>query len=120
MLLDERLFTQQVTVYRLLSKHVSRQVLSGCYFHTESCLEPHVTGNRVRKDFMLVVPGPQQPLMPGDLVYLGEGPIVTDDMWQDFIPATVPELVQVEYVQPVYFRGALHHTEAGSLRKVWR
>ena len=50
----------------------------------------------------------------GDKVLLGEGPeIATREEWAGFIPAKVPGLVVVKYVDPKYWQGRLIHVEAG-------
>ena len=47
----------------------------------------------------------------GDRVYDGIGPETV--VWEQFLPINTPGLSQVAYVMPCYFRGALHHMEAG-------
>ena len=115
-----QLFADTVTVYRTDGKQVFRQVLMGCNMQMQSCIEPHVSGNRVRKDFTLFIPGPKEYVLPGDLIFRGIGPVISMTQWPEFIPAAVPELVQAEYIQPFYLYGTLHHTEVGSMRKNWR
>lgn len=120
MLMDDRLFSQTVTVYRLQDGQVLRQEIENCHMYMQTFLQPHVHGSRLRKDFTLIIPGNRADLQPGDLVYHGIGPVITGEGWQDFVPAAVPHLAQAEYVQPVYFNGQVHHIQAGTARKTWR
>ena len=72
------------------------------------------TGSVGESSFLLVFPGDSVPVRPGDKVLLGEGPEVNSrEDWAAFIPAKVPGLVVVEYVEPRYWQGKLCHIEAG-------
>ena len=102
-----------VSVYRLENGVVSRQVVHGCYFQPEELLVTEDLGCRQKRKFLLVLPGETQRIFPGDRVLAGEGPTVSADQWVRFVPALVPGLVQVGYVKPCYWQGALCHTEAG-------
>ena len=50
----------------------------------------------------------------GDRVLLGEGAEVGWADWPGFVPAEVPGLGAVTYVLPMYYRGGIHHVEAGA------
>ena len=101
-----------VTVYRLESGQVLRQVVHGCYFQQSEELVTEYTGNRLQPAFLLVMPGQTQRVFAGDRVMAGEGPIVSAGQWVRFVPALVPGLVQVGQVKPCYWQGVLCHTEA--------
>ena len=109
-----------VTVYRLWDGKVFRQVLDGCYLRTEDALSATDNGCQLQPECHLVVPGEKLSLRPGDLVYQGEGPVITREQWQDFVPGAVEGLYRLEYVQPVYLGGKLMHTEAGTRNRAWR
>ena len=102
---------QTVTVYRPEGKAVQRQVLHGCYFQWTQRLVWEATGYRQERAFLLVVPGQELRVFPGDRVLPGEGPQVAD--WDGFVPERVEGLVQVGWVKPCYLEGKLCHTEAG-------
>ena len=65
--------------------------------------------------FLLVIPGSEQAVFPGDKVLLGSGPdIPSGDYWaKEFIPSKVNGLVVVKYADPKYWNGKIVHTEAG-------
>ena len=72
------------------------------------------TGSREATDFLLVIPGDFPAVSVGDKVLLGEGPeISTREEWAAFIPAKVPGLVVIQYVDSKYWNGKMCHTEAG-------
>ena len=107
--MDYPLCDQTVTVYRLEENQVARCVLRGCYFQMQQLGKAPL-----ERRFLLVVPGNTLQVFPGDRVLPGEGPQVAQQDWGRWIPALVPELVQVGWVKPCYFQGALCHTEAGN------
>lgn len=72
------------------------------------------TGSREANSFLLVVPCEAQGVFVGDKVLLGEGPeVASREAWAGLIPAKIPGLVVVQYVDPKYWRGKLVHVEAG-------
>ena len=94
---------QTVTIYHQEGPgQYSRQVCRQAFFEFR------------RRKGLLVFPGDSVPVRPGDKVLLGEGPEVNSrEDWAAFIPAKVPGLVVVEYVEPRYWQGKLCHIEAG-------
>lgn len=113
---DYRLCTQTVTVYHEENGDVARREFSKAYLDFKKTETTEKTGQQEANGFLLVIPGPEQAVYVGDKVYLGKGPNVPDDIqkwWRTFIPAKVPGLVVVKYVDCKYFGGAMVHTEAG-------
>ncbi len=102
-----------VTVYRLQDGAVCRQVEQGCFFGWQDTLTEEVRGHRQVRTFYLVMPGSPQRIFPGDRVMAGEGPVITSEDWDGFVPAAVEGLCQVQYASPHFWRGKLCHTEAG-------
>ena len=103
-----------VTVYRPDGEQIHRQVVHGCYFQFEDRLVTNAAGQQRERPFLLIMPGDSLRVFAGDRVIAGEGPPVTKAQWEQFIPALVPELVQVGYVKPCYWQGSLCHAEAGN------
>ena len=101
---------QTVTVYRLSEGRIHRQVLVGCYLQTAESRLPQ--DDRPQRTFLLVVPGPEAQILVGDRVVPGEGPQITLEGWQHFLPVSVPDLVVVGKTQRFYWEGQLSHTEA--------
>lgn len=98
---------QTVTLYSTTGRGVVRQVVKGCFYQWQRQLG--IDGLEDTK-FLLILP-PDVRVGPGDRVYDGIGPEQVE--WEDFLPVSIPGLAQVEYVQPQYFRGRVHHIEAG-------
>ena len=72
------------------------------------------TGSTEANGFLLVLPGDSVPVAVGDKVLLGEGPkVTTREEWAALIPAKVPGLAVVKYVDPKYWKGRQVHVEAG-------
>ena len=103
---------QTVTLYRAAEDQVLRQVVHGCFFQQQDTLQTDGSGSRLQRGFLLVMPGQARRVFPGDRVMAGEGPIVSREQWDLFIPALVPGLSQVGQVKPCYWQGRLCHTEA--------
>lgn len=110
-----RLCRQTVTVYRQEAPgQYSRRVFRGAFLERRRQVETGRTGSAGESSFLLVIPGEEVPVRPGDKVLPGEGPEITDrEGWSALIPARVPGLVVVGYVEPRYWQGKLCHTEAG-------
>ena len=109
--MDYTLCNYVVTVYRNRGGKVEQAFLTNAFYTMEDGICWH-DGSPVRK-FLLVIPG-KVSLIPGDRVVLGFGP--TEVCWDSFIPANVPNLVEVGRVR--YFRGLdgeICHTEAEHL-----
>ena len=104
-----------VTVYRQEGTgQYSRQVCRQAFFEFRRRKELSKTGSVGESSFLLVLPGDSVSVRLGDKVLLGEGPEVNSrEDWAAFIPAKVPGLVVVEYVEPRYWQGKLCHIEAG-------
>ena len=113
------LCNQTVTVYRRTEKDgepvFSRTVYEKAFFDFKKTVSVDKVSTNNSNSFLLVIPGSEQTVFPGDKVLLGEGPsIPSGDYWlKDFIPAKVNGLVVVKYADPKYWNGVLVHTEAG-------
>ena len=113
---DYRLCNQTVTIYHWSGEDlVTRRVIEkGAFLDFKKVQGIGKTGSREVNVFLLVIPCSEIPVAVGDKVFHGIGPEVesrTD--WTAFIPAKVPGLVVVEYVDPKYWQGRLVHVEAG-------
>ncbi len=106
---------QTVTIYRQEGPgQYSRQVCRQAFFEFRRRKELSKTGSVGESSFLLVLPGDSVSVRLGDKVLLGEGPEVNSrEDWAAFIPAKVPGLVVVEYVEPRYWQGKLCYIEAG-------
>lgn len=108
-----RLCNQTVTVYRKEEDSYSRTVYRNAFFDFRKTQNVDKTGSREESSFLLVIPGAQQTVFPGDKVLVGEGEeIRSREEWAKLIPARVPGLVVVSCADPKYWRGKIVHTEA--------
>lgn len=108
------LCNQTVTVYHKDGETYTRTVHLRAFLDYKKTETTSKTGSREANGFLLVIPGEIIPVAVGDKVMLGEGPAVANRKdWAALIPAKVPGLVVVQYVDPKYWRGRLVHTEAG-------
>lgn len=103
---------QTVTVYRKVGDAIERRVVHGCYYRFEDHLTEDAQGLRFIRKFLLIQPG-QKPIYPGDRILEGEGPSVSPNRWEQFLPAVVPGLSQVSYAAPWHWEGKICHWEAG-------
>ena len=103
---------QTVTVYRRSGGQVQRYVRQGCYYRWEDCVFESEQGDRPVRKFLLIQPG-ADPVRPGDRIFGGEGPAVTVQDWEDFLPVRVPGLSEAAYAAPWYWEGRICHWEAG-------
>lgn len=111
---DYRLCNQTVTVYHKDGDKYTRTVHDRAFLDFRKTQTTDKTGSRESNSFLLVIPGDAQAVFVGDKVFLGEGPeITTAKEWTAFVPAKVPGLVVVDYVDPKYWNGKTVHTEAG-------
>ena len=112
---DYSLCNQTVTVYHWDGKDTyTRKVFTDAFLDFKKTQNVDKTGSIEVNGFLLVIPVPSVPVSVGDKVLLGEGPeIATREAWASFIPAKVPGLVVVKYVDPKYWHGSIVHTEAG-------
>ena len=101
---------QAVTVYRDFGR--VRQVLTGCCYQYEEQLAQGVAGERMQRKFLLLAPGEDQVVFPGDRIFDGIGPEKVD--WQEFTPEKVPGLSIAKYAKLWRWDGKLCHTEAGN------
>lgn len=109
-----KLCNQTVTVYHKDGDKFTQATYHNAFLDFRKNLTVDKTGSRESNSFLLVLPGAVQAVFVGDKVLLGEGPeIVTREAWADLIPAKVPGLVVVSYVDPKYWNDQLVHTEAG-------
>lgn len=112
-----RLCDQTITHYHNADGLITRTVIADAYLDWRKNRNVDKTGSKDANSFLLVIPADQLPaggILPLDKVIAGIGPEVTDRAaWGAFIPAAVPGLVVVKYVDPKYLRGRLTHVEAG-------
>lgn len=105
---------QTVTVYHADNATYTKRVFTRAFLDFKKTQNVDKTGSSEVNSFLLVVPCDSQTVFVGDKVLLGEGPNVTTAAeWREFIPAKVPELVVVKYVDPKYWQGRMVHVEAG-------
>lgn len=109
------LCNQTVTIYHDNGDRTyKRKVFNNAFLDFRKTQNVDKTGSSEANSFLLVIPGAVVPVAVGDKVMYGEGPeITTREAWAAFIPAKVPGLVVVKYVDPKYWRGSVVHTEAG-------
>lgn len=110
--LDYSLCDQTVTLYRYRDGAVERQVAENAWYSYQTAQVTDALGTRQETAFQLILPG-DAALLPGDRVYDGIGPEITEREWAGFLPVCTPGLSQVQYVKPCYWQGQLCHTEAG-------
>ncbi len=110
--LDYSLCDRTVTLYRCRNGTVTRRVEHNAWYDYQTVQLTDELGNRQERQFQLIIPG-NADLLPGDRVYDGVGPAVTQAQWADFLPVCTPGLSQVQYVKPCYWQGTVCHTEAG-------
>lgn len=109
------LCNQTVTVYHWYGgSGYGKRVFSRAFLDFKKTQSVDKTGSTEASSFLLVIPCDVQPVFVGDKVLMGEGPDVSSrEDWAALIPAKVPGLVVVKYVDPKYWRGKLVHVEAG-------
>lgn len=111
---DYRLCNQTVTIYHKDGDKYTQATYDNAFLDFRKNQTVDKTGSKESNSFLLVLPGAEQTVFVGDKVMLGVGPeIATKEAWIDHIPAKVPGLVVVDYVDPKYWNGQLVHTEAG-------
>lgn len=109
-----QLCNQTVTVYHKDGDKYLRTVYNRAFLDFKKTQNVDKIGTHEVNSFLLVIPCDRQIIYPKDKVLLGTGPaIITREEWAAFIPAKVPGLVVVEYVDPKYWRGQMVHVEAG-------
>ena len=109
--LDYGLCDQTVTVYRKTGEEILRKVAERCHLSCKYRTATEHYGKSMEKKFLLIIPGGEFRPEPGDRVYGGIGPETVD--WDRFIPALVPELYEISFVNPCFWEGKVVHWEAG-------
>lgn len=111
------LCNQTVTVYRKEEgvNKFSKTIYKNAFLDFRKTVSTDKLGATESNSFLLVIPGSEQTVYPGDKVILGNGPdIPSGDFWsKEFIPSKVEGLVVVKYADPKYWNGKIVHTEAG-------
>lgn len=111
---DYGLCRQTVTVYHNENGAVTRTVHRRALLDFKKTQSVDKTGSREANAFLLVIPGPEAQVAVGDKVLPGEGPeCAAPEEWVALIPARVPGLAVVRYVDRKYWNGSVCHTEAG-------
>ena len=109
-----KLCNQTVTVYHKDGDKVTQATHHNAFLDFRKNQTVDRTESKESNSFLLILPGATQMVFVGDKVILGEGPeIATKEAWTAHVPARVPGLVVVDYVDPKYWNGRLVHTEAG-------
>ena len=111
--MDYGLCDQTATIYHKENGTVTRTLIKNCYWEYRREHISDVQGTRMENRFLLILPGPEQQICPGDRVFFGIGPEISLEEWPLFIPARDIRVGEAEYVTPFYREGALCHTEAG-------
>ena len=108
---------QTVTLYHAdpAAATVTRTVLHGVFLDTRRRATPDTKGMHGATAFLLIIPHTRQPytLAPQDRLLAGEGPTVDYAAWPGFVPAAVPGLCVVQYVDAKTLAGRPTHVEAG-------
>lgn len=112
--LDYSLCNQVVTAYhRNGADDITRTVHQQAFLDFKKVRGVDKTGSKDAMSFLLVIPG-EPSLEVGDKVMLGEGDeVTTDEQWRSFIPAKVPGLCVISYVDRKYWNAQVVHVEAG-------
>ena len=111
--MDYGMCCQTVTVYRKTPTGLVRREIPCCFLQWQEEAHFDRLGRQQERKFLLVQPGAEQLVFPGDRVYEGIGPTVTQADWASFLPALVRGLGEVEYAIPYDRQGCFCHTEAG-------
>lgn len=112
--IDYRLCVQTVTVYRKEGDKYIRKVHDKAFLDRKKTQTVDKTGSKEANSFLLIIPGTEQAVFPGDKVFDGIGPEIFDrETWAAFIPAKDPNVVVVSYADPKKWAGQIVHTEAG-------
>lgn len=110
------LCNQTVTIYHWDGGGtITRRVVEkGAFLDFKKVQDVSKTGSREVNSFLLVIPCDEVFVAVGDKVLHGEGPeLAGREAWAGFIPAQVPGLAVIKYVDPKYWLGRLVHVEAG-------
>lgn len=112
---------ETVTLYHAdpAAQSVARTVVRGAFLDSRRRAAAEAAGAQDATAFLLIIPqaaaafGRDYTLAPGDRVLPGEGPAVPYAQWPAFLPAAVPGLCAVQYVDPKAVGGVPCHVEAG-------
>jgi len=110
---DYRMCCQTVTVYRKGTEGISRLEIPGCFLQWMEQQKLDALGKLQERKFLLIQPGQEQRIFPGDRVMEGIGPQITEADWEGFLPVTVDGLGEVNYATVYRWEGIYCHTEAG-------
>ena len=115
--LDYSLCNQTVTFYRKTGDEITRKVAGNCHLSCKYRMATENYGKSLEKKFQLIIPAGEICPEPGDRVYDGIGPEEVD--WSGFIPALVPQLYEISFVEPCCWEGKVVHWEAGHKKEAW-
>ena len=108
------LCNQTVTIYHMDGQSCTRTVRHDAFLDHKKVQSVDKTGSREASSFLLVLPGSTVSVSVGDKVVHGEGPECRNrEDWAALIPAKVPGLVVVQYVDVKRWAGEIVHTDAG-------
>ena len=110
---DYSLCHQTVTIYRKEGEKIIRRSAQGC-LAVQMATPTQTYGKSLEKTFRLIIPG-DFPILPGDRVFVGEGPKAVD--WQTFLPAMLSQVYEVSFAKPCYWDGRIAHWEAGNRKE---
>ena len=111
--LDYTMCCQPVTVYRKQGQSILRQVIHNCFLQWQDKLSFDAAGKQKDRSFLLIQPGKEQLVFPGDRIFDGIGPEITGEQWDTFLPVNVNGLVEAAYATAFRWQGSFCHTEAG-------
>ncbi len=107
-MVDYSMCCQTVTVYRQTAESILRLEIPGCFLQWEDRIGQDEDGIWQEREFLLIQPGAEQLIFPGDKVFEGIGPEITLEDWESFAPDAV-----VDYTKVYRWEGKFCHTEAG-------
>ena len=104
---DYRLCNQTVTVYH--REGLTRQVFEKAFYEYTRQRARSAGVDTHEEDFLLVIPGNEQMLFPGDRVVLGVGPEIRS--WGELNRQNFPTLSEIGQVRCRFFGGRMVHCE---------
>ena len=113
MVADYSMCCQTVTVYRQNGPEILRQVIPGCFLQWEVETGQDENGSWQERNFLLIQPGQEQLVFPGDTVFEGIGPELNIEDWEPFLSSALSSLGEVNYASVYHWEGKFCHTEAG-------
>ena len=109
------LCTQTVTIYHRDKEtgEITRKEISGVYYGRKKTQDGGQRGDTEKNTHLLIIPGANTEVFPGDKVLEGSGPrIATAEEWARFLPSNTAGLVVIREVHPVSYKGRVVHIEA--------